>query len=209
MTEWRIVLFLLISLIASGGCSNKQMRNFNSIPSFTRNNVNVVIEIPAGTTKRIKYYEEHRMFLPHNPEGAEEVIDFLPSPGNYGFVPGTFLDPVMGGDGDPVKVLVLSENVPTGTVIEAIPLLVLYFEHALERGKSVTVPKIIAVPAVRKQQVINASDYTGLFEDYPDIVEILVRWFSNYGGYYSTELKAIGNEEVAVEEIKKWELRRY
>ncbi|MFO7923478.1 MAG: inorganic diphosphatase [Bacteroidales bacterium] len=201
-------LFLPVFLFSSG-CSNKQMRNFNAVPTFSGDYVNAVIEIPAGTNKRIKYNEHERMFLVEQADGADRVIDFLPYPGNYGFVPGTYMDPVMGGDGNPVEILVISESVPTGTVIEVIPVLVLYFNDTQEFGGQLINPKIIAVPEDRKQRVIEAADYVDLYENYPDLVDILIQWFVSYKGTGENELKAMGDSDVAINEIEKWETRRF
>lgn len=200
-------LLLLFSLLA--GCSNKQMRNFNAIPSFSGNFVNAVVEMPAGTNQRIKYNEHERMFLVEQVDGDDRVIDFIPCPGNFGFVPGTFLDPVLGGSGDPVEILVISESRDTGALMEVIPLLVLYFDEQSDFGEQLTNPIIIAVPANERQRVIDTVNYAGLFENYPDVVDILVKWLSSYKGPGVNELKAMGDGEVAVNEIEKWEVRRF
>ncbi len=203
-------LILIIPLIAVwSGCSNKQMRNFNAIPSFSGKYVNAVIEIPAGTNRKVYYNEDQRMFLVEQADGKERVIDFLPCPGNFGFVPGTFIDPVMGGNGDPVDILVISESRPTGTVMEVVPLLVLYFEDRSDSFTRLTNPKIIAVPANEKLRVIDAENYENLFDDYPDLVDILIKWFTSYKGPGIMELKAMGDGEVALNEIEKWTVRRF
>jgi inorganic pyrophosphatase len=203
------IIFILVSaLCGTGGCSNKQMRNFNSIPSFSRDYVNVVIEIPAGTNQRIRYSEDERRFYLDESGGAGGIIDFLPSPGNFGFVPGTFMDPVMGGDGHPLKILVIAESLPTGTVMEVIPLLVLYFND-YSTGHRLVVPIIISIPASHRHQVINAFYYEELFESYPGLVDILIEWFAAFNGVTPDDLRAMGDGEVAVNEVKKWETRRF
>jgi inorganic pyrophosphatase len=204
----KFVLFLPALLFpAFSGCGNNQMRNFNAIPSFSRNHVNAVIEIPAGTNQRIKYFETDKMFLVDQ-DGNGGIIDFLPCPGNFGFVPSTFLDPVMGGDGNPVKIFVISEHVPTGTVMEVIPLLVLYFTDGPENGQ-LTIPKVVAVPASVSRQVIKAQSYEDLFNDYPGLVDMLVKWFVSTEVSDTYDLKALGDGEVAIKEIQKWEIRRF
>ena len=186
------------------------MRNFNAIPTFTQNHVNAVIEIPAGTNQKLEYNIEKKMFLVEQSDGSEQIIDFLPSPGNYGFVPGTFLDPIMGGNGDPIDILILSESLPTGTTIEVIPLLILYFTIDPGINSPVTVPKIIAVPASERLRIVNAVNYEELFDNYPEIVDILVIWLQKYyKDAGSMMLKAMGDGEVAVNEIRKWDIMRF
>lgn len=202
-------LVILAGLAAPLGCSNKQMRNFNAIPAFSGSHVNAVIEIPAGTNLKIEYSEEKKMFLPEETDGTIRIVDFLPYPSNYGFVPGTYVDPVLGGDGDPLDILVICESLPTGTVIEVIPLLVLYFEDDSGFGGRLTDAKIIATPANARQRVINALNYEELFDRYPEVVDILVKWFLNYKGQGVKTLKAMGDGEVALNEIRKWETRPF
>jgi inorganic pyrophosphatase len=204
------LLVMLILLFSIYGCGNKQMRNFNAIPPFTREHVNAVIEIPAGTNKKLEYNLEKKMFLAGQSTDSEQNIDFLPCPGNYGFVPGTYLDPIMGGNGYPIDILILSESLPTGTMIEVIPLLILYYTVDTGINSPVTVPKIIAVPASEGLRIINAVNYEELFDNYPDIVDILTKWFQNYNKDAGPhELKAMGDGEVAVNEIRKWDIMRF
>ena len=209
LLQFLLLTVISFSLTSITGCSSRQRRNFNAIPTFTTNYVNAVIEIPAGTNRRISYNEEKRMFLVEQVEGKDKFVDFLPYPANYGFVPGTFIDPVIGGDGDPVDILVISESLPTGTVLEVIPLLVLYFEDDSGYGDRLTDPKIIAIPASERLRVINALNYEDLFEKYPDLVDILIKWFVSYKGPGVKDLKAMGDGEVALNEIRKWEIRRF
>jgi len=69
---------------------------------------NVVIETPRGMPVKLKYDEKNDVFRVH--KGMPVGFEF---PFNFGFVPRT-----VGGDGDPLDVLVLSAHVmPAGTVV--------------------------------------------------------------------------------------------
>jgi inorganic pyrophosphatase len=69
---------------------------------------NVVIETPRGMPVKLKYDEKNDVFRVH--KGMPVGFEF---PFNFGFVPRT-----VGGDGDPLDVLVLSSHVmPAGTVV--------------------------------------------------------------------------------------------
>ncbi len=94
--------------------------------------VNVVIEIPMGSSVKYEYDKEL---------GVIRVDRFLYTsmvyPFNYGFVPGT-----MEEDGDPVDVLVITrEPLYPGVVIEARPVALLIMED--EEGPD---SKVVAVP---------------------------------------------------------------
>ncbi len=204
-----ILLLPVILLWVVSGCGNRQTYDFSMTPAFSGDYVNAVVEISAGTNRIIVYDQDSRMFIWEQENGSEKLVDFLPYPANYGFVPGTFTDPVLGGDGRPVAIMVICESVPTGTVIEVIPLLVLYFDDDLSPRSRLTDPVVISVPARERQRVIRAGTYEDLFDDYPDLVDILVRWFGSYKGTGSRQLRAMGDGDVALNEIGKWEVRRF
>jgi len=201
---------ILIILLLVTGCklnTSKQMRNFNSIPSFSSKFLNAVIEIPAGTNKKYEYRLDKKMFLAEYIDGKERIVQFLPFPGNYGFVPNTYMDPKLGGDGDPLDVLVISESVTTGTLMEVIPVWIIYFEDKSDLAEIRELdPKIIAVPADPAKRVITATSFEELQENYPDIIFILERWFRSYKGRGIMKVTAWGDGEEAVNEIKKWQI---
>ncbi len=203
-----IMLLPFIVLWTVGSCGKRQTYNFSRTPAFSDGYVNVVIEIPAGTNRIVVYDQDSRMFICEQENGSEKIIDFLPYPTNYGFVPGTFTDPVLGGDGRPVAIMVICESLPTGTVIEVIPLLVLYFDDELGLRSRLADPVVISVPARERERVIRAGTYEDLFDDYPDLVDILVKWLGSYEGAGSKKLRAMGDGDVALKEIRKWEVRR-
>ncbi len=95
--------------------------------------VNVVIEIPQGSSNKVEY----------NPEWAAFVLDRtlyspLYYPCNYGFIPSTLFE-----DGDPLDVLLISSHpISTGTIVRARPVAVLHM--ADDKGQD---DKIVAVPS--------------------------------------------------------------
>ena len=81
--------------------------------------VNVVIEIPKNTSEKWEVSKldgslEHEFFM-----GAPRIINYLPYPINYGMIPRTVLPLQLGGDGDPVDVIVLGDALPRREVVEA------------------------------------------------------------------------------------------
>ncbi len=95
--------------------------------------VNAVIEVPRNSANKYEYDPEIGVFR------LDRVL-YSPMhyPGDYGFIPSTLAD-----DGDPVDVLVLT-NEPTypGIVLSARPLG--YLEMSDEKGRD---QKVLAVPA--------------------------------------------------------------
>lgn len=186
-------LFLFFS-----GC--KTSKDLSKLPSKTKSgNYQAVIEIPAGTNKKIEYHKTRKKFLIDQRNGKDRIINFLPYPGNYGFIPSTFSNPKRGGDGDAADVLVLGESLKTGSVIEITPIAVLKLIDEKELDY-----KIIAIPAELKDRIITAENYQKFSSDYPEVIKILESWFTYYDKSQVLEVKGWGDETEAVVEIEKW-----
>ena len=81
--------------------------------------INVVIEIPAGTAAKWEVDKKDGSLKWEFKEGKPRIVKYLGYPGNYGMVPQTLLSKELGGDGDPLDVLVLGKMVPRGSVVDA------------------------------------------------------------------------------------------
>jgi inorganic pyrophosphatase len=192
-----IQVLILCFILSLAACLKK---NFSTLPVFSHNNsVQVVVEIPAGTSHKIEYDAGEKEFLVDQKDGRDRIIDFLPYPANYGFIPSTYKDPARGGDGDPLDSLVIAESVPTGTVVEATPIAVLLLTDEKEIDS-----KIIAVPVDATQRVIKATTFQELNFRYPKVKEIIEDWFLNYKGKDVIELIGWEDERRAIMEIKMW-----
>lgn len=157
-----------------------------------------VVEIPAGTNVKWEYdYEKGEMSV-SRVNGKERIIDYLPYPGNYGFLQGTYQDPEEGGDGDALDVIILSQSVKKETTLSIIPIAVLEFIDSGEKDD-----KIIATPANPALHIINAKTFDELQKDYPGIIEIIETWFLNYKGPGKMKLTNTGDEKRALEIIRE------
>lgn len=169
------------------------------LDAFTPENVlQAVIEIPAGSNAKIEYNSITKTFENDQIDGQDRIIKYLPYPGNYGFIPGTFSDPKTGGDGDALDILVLSPSLPTGTVLQVIPIGVM---KLLDNGE--TDYKIIAIPAEENLQTIQAATLLDLEKSYPQIKEIVTAWFLNYNPNDPSQNLGWENEKKALAEIQK------
>ena len=128
--------------------------------------VNVVVEIPQGSTDPVKYEIDKE-------SGALFVDRFLHTamfyPANYGFIPGT-----LSADGDPIDVLVISRSaVIPGAVIRSRPIGALVLKD--EAGGD---EKIMAVPVDQLHPF-----YAGVrtIEDLPQILrDQIAHFFQHY-----------------------------
>ncbi|WP_231896371.1 inorganic diphosphatase [Gramella sp. MAR_2010_147] len=155
-----------------------------------------MIEIPAGTNSKIEYDKISKVFKPSLREGKERTIDFLAYPANYGFIPSTFSDPKKGGDGDALDVMVLSSTIPSGEIIEIIPIGMLKLIDADEEDF-----KVIAIPADPKLRTIDAETFKDFVKKYEPVKNILESWFTNYDPADKTEIQGWADEKETENKI--------
>ncbi|MFP3170708.1 MAG: inorganic diphosphatase [Sulfolobaceae archaeon] len=154
--------------------------------------VNVVIEIPMGSSIKYEYDEEEDVVK------VDRVLyTSMMYPFNYGFVPGT-----LGEDGDPIDVLVItSYPILPGTVIEARPVGILYMrDEEGEDAKIIAVPKdkidpgysnirdIIDLPEAVKNKIVH------FFEHYKELEP--GKWVKVSGWGSTNEAKARINAAI-------------
>ncbi|MEM9916626.1 MAG: inorganic diphosphatase [Bacteroidota bacterium] len=195
------ILFFISLLSTFFACRTSEPEvDYKQIPAFTDKGFHAVIEIPAGTNHKIEYNTETGTFDNDMENGQIRIVDFLPYPGNYGFIPSTYMDPAEGGDGDALDVLVLSESVPTGTILEVKPIATL-----LLRDGGETDTKIIAVPVDSSLQIVDAQQFEPFMIRYNPAMNIIRDWFLSYKGIGRMEFVGWHNDQYALREIRKWE----
>lgn len=160
----------------------------------------MIVEIPAGSNQKIEFDKKRKKFVNDTIGGNNKLIDFLPYPGNYGYIPGTLKDKEKGGDGDPLDVLILSEALEAGTKIQ-----VKLLAAILTKDRGELDCKLIAIPADEALQTINAKDYVEFSMKYGAAKDILENWFVHYKGLGQVEFLGWRNERFAEQEIEKWE----
>ena len=186
---------ILISMTFLSGLSLNA--DYMEIKSFSKEGfLQMIIEIPAGTNKKIEYDRNRNDFFIDQIEGIDRVINFLPYPGNYGFIPSTKMDKKRGGDGDALDILLISESIDTGTIVDVIPIGLLVLEDSNEIDT-----KIIAVPVNKSLKIINAKNYSDLNKDYLVLKDIIKLWFINYKGDGVVKFIKWGDEIDAKVEI--------
>jgi inorganic pyrophosphatase len=157
-----------------------------SIGKNPPSDINVVIEIPAGVSP-VKYEVDKE-------SGAVFVDRFLSTamyyPCNYGFIPNT-----LGGDGDPLDVLVVAPfAVAPGSVMRARPVGVLIMED--EAGQD---EKIIAVA---HDKLTTLYKDVGEYTDLPyQLIDQIKHFFEHYKDLEKGKwVKVVGWENKATAE---------
>lgn len=159
-------------------------------PRDTAGLVRVVVEIPAGTNAKWEVNKQTGRLAWEQRDGRPRVVAFLPYPGNYGFVPRTLLPRALGGDGDPLDVLVLGPAVPRGSVIAVRLLGVLAMQDGGE-----TDDKLIAIlPDGPFGEVGSLAE---LRTRYPGALDVVASWFAHYKGPGVVAIGAYADRTVA------------
>ena len=177
--------------------------NLLKLPAYSpEGRLRQVVEIPAGTNQKYEIDKETGALRPDIRDGKPRMIDFLPYPVNYGFVPSTCMDKERGGDGDPLDVITIAQSMPTGAVLEVLPIGLLMLKDLGEWDN-----KVLAVPADPALRTIRASNWQAFQRDYSAARHIIEQFFLYYDGLGVMTLMGWGDEQAAKEEVEKWLLR--
>jgi inorganic pyrophosphatase len=156
----------------------------------------VVVEIPTGTLEKWEVNKERGELEWTEINGSKRVVDYLGYPGNYGMIPQTLQDSAVGGDGDPLDILILGPPLTRGSLVEC---RVIGIIRMLDNGEFDD--KLVALPA--KGYLENIRTMKNLEANYPGVIEILAIWFENYKGKGQVEIKAIDEKKEAFEVLQE------
>jgi|TARA_B110001454_G_scaffold183111_1_gene178016 inorganic pyrophosphatase len=200
----RYKLILLASLFLTC-CGEEQFSiNYGDLSTYSAaGHLQMVVEIPAGTNVKLEYDIETNTFPVDKKNGKDRVIEFLPYPGNYGFIPSTIMDISRGGDGDAVDILLLSEHLPTGTIIEVLPIGVLVLEDSGEKDS-----KIIVVPIDESLRIMRTHSYESFHSEFFEAKQLIQLWFLGYKEGSVIKFISWKDEKAARIEIEKWSIKK-
>lgn len=157
------------------------VRDYPPIDSF--GNINVVVEIPTGTTAKWEVDKTTGYLIWEFKDEKPRVVSYLGYPGNYGMIPQTLLPKELGGDGDPLDVIVIGPALPRGSVVKARVIGVLKLLDGGEQDD-----KLVAV--LPKSDLGKVSSIEELNKEFNGITNIVEIWFSNYKG--PGEMQSLG-----------------
>ena len=198
------VMLLTVGIAAS--CTAKKQED--PLPLFVKytptfvsgiadtSRVFVVVEIPAGTStlQAIDSSGEIR--------SSGMTVDFLPFPGNFGFVAGCGRWDTATGQLLPLPAMVMMDALQQESMIEVLPVATLQL-----RKESGPYPVIIAIPADSSLQSIRAQNFVDFITEYDAARHILQQWFLNYQGRQTFALVGWQDEHSARQLIADWKLK--
>jgi len=163
--------------------------------------INVIVEIPAGTHQKWEVSKDDETLQLQYIDDKPRVINYLAYPCNYGMIPQSLLPKDMGGDGDPLDVILLGQKLNRE---EVVPCRIIGMLKLLDNGEQDD--KIIAVPI--NGLFSNIKSMSELYSQYPGVSVIIETWFSNYKG--PNEIISYGYEErEAAIEILNFAIHNY
>jgi inorganic pyrophosphatase len=157
--------------------------------------VNVVVEIPTGTTEKWEVVKPSGEIRWEFVDGKPRIVAYLGYPGNYGMLPRTLLPRERGGDGDPLDVIVLGPALPRGTVVRARVIGVLKLLDGGEQDD-----KILAVRD--GDPLASAANVRQLDEKFPGVSRIVEIWFESYKGPGVLEVKGFDGPDAGMKLIE-------
>lgn len=165
------------NLVANGEYSLKSEKNLVTVMPAKNidGSINVLVEIPSGTNGKWEVNKETGNLDWEFKKGAPRVVQYLPYPSNYGMIPQTLSPEEIGGDGDPLDVLLLGEAVPRGAYVKGKLIGVMYMKDHGEIDD-----KLLAV--AEGSPFENVNSVSELAEQFPGTLTILQTWFVNYKG---------------------------
>ena len=184
------VLIEETSISATDSVEQKQ-HLVNDYPPFNSDgSLNVLIEIPAGTIQKWEVNKETGALDLELIKGMPRTINYLPYPGNYGLIPQTLLPKKLGGDGDPLDVIILGEALVSGEFYACKLIGVL---NLLDRGEQDD--KLIAV--LNEGPFAHINSMAELDAEFVGVSSIVETWFANYKGEGMMESQGFAEKEVA------------
>lgn len=162
------------------------MSDFNAILTtgdFQNGTVNVVVEIPKGSTLKVEYRRDTHTFEIDRVEPA-----IFAKPTSYGFIPQTIDE-----DGDELDVLVVvDEPIPTGVWLQATVIGVLNFEDDGEMDH-----KVIVVPVDDRNTGNRIKTLADLGDRWMQQIEHHFTHYKDLKKPGSTKVQGFGDAEAA------------
>lgn len=151
----------------------------STMPAKNKNGtINAIIEIPTGSNEKWEVSKVDGSIINWEfKNGQPRIVHYLGYPSNYGTIPNTALPKSLGGDGDPLDVLVLGSAMAQGSIVQ---VRLIGGLKMLDNGEQDD--KLLAVPMTEQSPFNKINSIKEMQQYYPGVLTIIETWFSNYKG---------------------------
>ncbi len=183
-----IYIFLIIKVYSEDFLYKKNYKNLDGT-------YNAIIEIPAGDSTKYEISKDGKNINEQIENSKVRIIDYLPYPFNYGFIPSTILP--QNNSSDLLDIIVIGPRVDRGTILKVKPIgtLVLLDKNKVDL-------KVIAV-SLNKTNLSSINNIKELEKNFIGILDIIKLWVINYEGEI-LELKRVLKKKDTIEIIENY-----
>lgn len=152
------------------GCAQPDLLR-GIVPVHPDRTIQVVVENPAGTQEKWEVRASGQLVRETNEQGPIE-IPYLPWPVNSGMIPRTLHAADLGGDGEPLDMLLLGPAVERGAIVRTRLIGLLRVIDGLERDDKILVVR-------EGTPLADAEDVADLEAKFPGVRDQLEMWFAH------------------------------
>lgn len=162
--------------------------------------INAVIEIPTGSNEKWEVSKVDGSIINWEfKNGQPRIVHYLGYPSNYGTIPNTALPKSLGGDGDPLDVLVLGSAMVQGSIVQ---VRLIGGLKMLDNGEQDD--KLLAVPITEQSPFKKIHSIKEMQQYYPGVLTIIETWFSNYkGSDAKVDIQGVISKQEALDVLDK------
>lgn len=194
ISEWTSSLITADNVSQHNNKKNTAALNYlDGINAYSLDSlVQVVIEIPAGCNQKWEVDKKTGQLAWETvTPDSFRVVNYLPYPANYGFVPQTLVSTETGGDGDPVDIFILGTALKRGEIVQVKPIGLI---NMIDNGEHDS--KLLAVP-ISGGPFVGLTTLEELKTAYPGVLEIITLWLTNYKGPNKVSIDSTTNKTTA------------
>ena len=173
-----ILIFIIIInyTLSDETVKNEENLNFINDISFINQDgtINAVVEIEAGSVEKWEVNKKGDELIHTLKDNQKRLIDYLPYPYNYGFIPQTLMPLNEGGDGDPLDIIIIGPAIKKGSIIK-----VKVIGTMIMRDNSELDSKVIAL-AINDLKLSESNSIKDLEKNYVGLMDIIKIWTINY-----------------------------
>ena len=154
---------------------NENLNYINDISFINQDGtINAVVEIEAGSIEKWEVNKKGDKLIHTFKDNQKKLIDYLPYPYNYGFIPQTLVPLNEGDDGDPLDIIIIGPTIKKGSIIKVKVIGTMIMGDNTELDS-----KVIAL-AINNLKLSESKSIKDLEKNYIGLMDIIKIWTINH-----------------------------